>query len=178
VREEAPRPEEESEWQDAYLQTTTTWERAALLGKLSTASLPRAQAFALQRLSEPQWVTVDRANLIDVLTKNLGTKESDQFVRASLPSASNYWLRYIVRNLVAGNFDRSEFVTMMMEQVRTQRYESRVGSVLDLLGIQKSSLGTVCPFFEELKKSSSLSGALQEILETNQRKLCGSQSLR
>lgn len=150
-REQSPTLEEEVQWQRDYFQARLTEERKAILDKLAHASLSRAQKFSIDRLQEPNWVTKDRAQLIDVLT----LKPSDAslpFIENALQNASYFWFRRIAANLVKAKFDGPSLVPTLIKQANESRFLGVQLGAIELLANQLSSKDTVCPALIELQK--------------------------
>ncbi|MBI2601844.1 MAG: M1 family metallopeptidase [Deltaproteobacteria bacterium] len=164
-REEKPTGEEVVQWEKDYLLVDLSEERKAVLDKLIHASLAQAQRFALDRLNETNWVTKDRAYLIDVLAGK-PTEVSIPFLENSLRSASYFWFRRIVGHLVKAKFDRPSIVPTLIEQANEHRFVGvRLGAI-DLLAEQVSSKTLVCPALTKLRESKlAHPDLLQELRE-------------
>lgn len=157
---QAPSRDEERRWQDRYLSTPVVAERKALLGMLTTASAERAQTFAAERVREGRWVTQDRANLLDTLTK-APTAAADPFITDVLDGAAPVFLGQIVRNLTAAGYDRPDIVEKALRSAKAHRYDGVRIAMTQLLGVQASSKDRVCPALAALASDSVVGSVAQ-----------------
>lgn len=149
---------DEKKWQNDYLNSAFTSERRAALNKLKIASLERAHVFAINRLSESNWVTKDRGYIIDLLTKN-PAPSSHAFIVSMLQTGSYYWVKRVIRNLISSKYQHEELVPMLIKLAKTHRYMKARVAAIELLSIQKLQKTKVCKALEQLSKKNTTNQA-------------------
>jgi hypothetical protein len=158
-REAKPTPEEIERLKFRYGLGASSGVRASLLEMLAFADIKQAQTFALDQLENPTWSMADRVALVDLLTKEI-TETSRPFIRRAVESATMIFRARIMRSLASKNYDDSELVPVLFQQLRSdQRIEFRT-SAAGLLGVQSSSKEQICPVFTEIQQTNQEVAAL------------------
>lgn len=133
-----------ADWERRYLASPFSAERKELVEMLYQADPERAHRFAEQRLGEASWPHRDRLFLIDMMTKNPRPSTTPFFVNL-LGTASEVYLNQSLNNLVAVKYDEPKLVNVLNHLVQTARHGYLRVAAVTMLGVQKSSVATVCP---------------------------------
>jgi len=145
-----PTRDDERRWQGRWLAATSTTERQSLLTMLKVGSMERAQAFAISRLAEPQWVTRDRWRIVELLgAETTPTSEAFYVSALDLETAPVYF-NGLAQTLFARHHDQVEIVPGLIRVATGARQHSMRGNAIRLLADQRRSQDEVCPVLRGL----------------------------
>lgn len=143
-------------WKYSYLQADTTYDRLSYLRKLKAWSLTGSQEFALERLKESNRVTRDRANLIDLLSKDL-TDTSIEFIQKTIEHGSLYWARRVINNVRSSHITDPRLIASLDKAAGENRYDSaRIAAIRALSGFEGQQ-ALVCPILTKYSRAGDRS---------------------
>jgi aminopeptidase N len=148
--------DQETKWQNDYFEAHTVAERQAILGMLHHGSVARAQEFMLARFKEPQWVSMDRLEMLKYFLK-YKTPITIQFISEILTtSSSTFFNMEILGTMKTQKWQDTELVNPVLTLIKQHTSTSLRDEALIWLRSLENPPVELCQTLQEWMQNPSL----------------------